>query len=102
MVMAGEAPSNEISTTDRQRVARFGAFFGQSLLGSLGGDPTGPERLTISSGGDISEQGRETYSIEYKLADRWAVTGEYDEFDDYYGGLKWRLFPKKDKEDEKN
>jgi translocation and assembly module TamB len=102
MVMAGEAPSNEISTTDRQRVARFGAFFGQSLLGSLGGDPTGPERLTISSGGDISEQGRETYSIEYKLANRWALTGEYDEFDDYYGGVKWRLFPKKDKEDEEN
>jgi translocation and assembly module TamB len=96
MVMAGEAPSNEISTTDRQRVARFGAFFGQSLLGSLGGDPTGPDRLTISSGGDISEQGRETYSIEYKLADRWALTGEYDEFDDYYGGLKWRIFPKKE------
>ena len=45
MVMAGEAPSNEISTTDRQRVARFGAFFGQSLLGTLGGDPTGPDRL---------------------------------------------------------
>ena len=96
MVMAGEAPSNEISTTDRQRVARFGAFFGQSLLGSLGGDPTGPDRLTISSGGDISEQGRETYSIEYKLADRWALTGEYDEFDDYYGGLKWRIYPKKE------
>ena len=46
---------------------------------------------------DISEQGRETYNIEYKLADRWALTGEYDEFDDYYGGLKWRMFPKKDR-----
>ena len=102
MVMAGEAPSNEISTTDRERVARFGAFFGQSLLGTLGGDPTGADRLTISSGADISEQGRETYNIEYKLADRWALTGEYDEFDDYYGGLKWRMFPKKDrKTDEK-
>ena len=75
MVMAGEAPSNEISTTDRERVARFGAFFGQSLLGTLGGDPTGADRLTISSGADISEQGRETYNIEYKLADRWSLTG---------------------------
>jgi translocation and assembly module TamB len=102
MVMAGEAPRNEISTTDRQRVARFGAFFGQSLLGSLGGDPSGPDRLTISSGSDISEQGRETYNIEYKLNDRWAVTGEYDEFDDYYGGLKWRIYPRGDgKRDEK-
>jgi translocation and assembly module TamB len=94
MVMAGEAPRNEVSTTDRQRVARFGAFFGQSLLGSLGGDSGGPDRLTISSGSDISEQGRETYNIEYRLNDRWALTGEYDEFDDYYGGLKWRVYPK--------
>jgi translocation and assembly module TamB len=102
MVMAGEAPRNEVSTTDRQRVARFGAFFGQSLLGSFGGDPSGPDRLTISSGSDISEQGRETYSIEYRLNDRWALTGEYDEFDDYYGGLKWRIYPKGDvKRDEK-
>ncbi len=102
MVMAGEAPRNEVSTTDRQRVARFGAFFGQSLLGSFGGDSTGADRLTISSGSDISAQGRETYSIEYRLADRWAVTGEYDEFDDYYGGLKWRFYPKGDKKrDEK-
>jgi translocation and assembly module TamB len=94
MVMAGEAPRNEVSTTDKQRMTRFGAFFGQSLLGSLGGDPTGADRLTISSGGDISEQGRETYNIEYKLDDRWALTGEYDEFDDYYGGLKWRIYPR--------
>ncbi|HTO02569.1 MAG TPA: translocation/assembly module TamB domain-containing protein, partial [Opitutus sp.] len=97
MVMAGNAPSNEITSTERQRVARFGAFFGQSLLGSLGGDPTGPDRLTISSGGDISEQGRETYDIEYRLDNRWSLTGEYDEFDDYYGGLKWRIYPKSDK-----
>ncbi|MEO6005284.1 MAG: translocation/assembly module TamB domain-containing protein [Opitutus sp.] len=96
MVMAGEAPHNEVSTTDRQRVARVGAFFGQTLLGSLGGDPTGADRLTISSGTDISEQGRETYNIEYKLSNRWALTGEYDEFDDYYGGLKWRIYPKKE------
>jgi translocation and assembly module TamB len=100
MVMAGEAPRNEVSTTDRQRVARFGAFFGQSLLGSLGGDTSGPDRLTISSGSDISEQGRETYNIEYRLNDRWALTGEYDEFDDYYGGLKWRIYPKKGKRDD--
>lgn len=93
MVMAGEAPHNEIATTDRQRVARFGAFFGQSILGSFGGDD-GADRLTISSGENISAQGRETYSIEYKLGKKWSLTGEYDEFDDYYGGLKWRFYEK--------
>lgn len=94
MVMAGEAPRNEVTTTDRQRVARFGAFFGQSLLGTLGGDGGGADRLTISSGENISEQGRETYSIEYRLNDKWSLTGEYDEFDEYYGGLKWRFYEK--------
>lgn len=92
MVMTGQAPQNEITTTDRQRVARFGAFFGQSLLGSIGGDTTGADRLTISSGENVSQQGRETYNIEYRLDNRWSLTGEYDEYDDYYGGLKWRFY----------
>jgi translocation and assembly module TamB len=92
MVMAGQAPQNEINTTDRQRAARFGAFFGQSLLGAIGGDASGADRLTISSGENISTQGRETYSIEYRLDDRWALTGEYDEYDEYYGGVKWRFY----------
>lgn len=95
MVMAGQAPHNEIATTDRQRATRFGAYFGKSLLGSLGGDvSSGADRLTISSGEDISVQGHETYQIEYKLNDRWSLTGEYDEFDEYYGGVKWRVYTK--------
>jgi translocation and assembly module TamB len=98
--MAGQAPHDEITTTDRQRMARFGAFFGQSLLGTLGGDAAGADRLTISSGENISEQGRETYSIEYRLNDRWSLAGEYDEFDDYYGGLKWRIYTKGGRADE--
>ncbi len=94
MVMAGEAPHNEVATSDRQRAARFGAFFGQSLLGSFGGGAGGADRLTISSGEDISAQGRETYSIEYRLNNRWSLTGEYDEFDEYIGGVKWRVYQK--------
>jgi translocation and assembly module TamB len=101
MVMAGQAPNDEFTTTGRQRATRFGAFFGQSLLGTLGGDSAGADRLTISSGEDISEQGRETYNIEYRLSDRWALTGEYDEFDEYYGGFKWRAYSKGGKENEK-
>jgi translocation and assembly module TamB len=100
MVMAGQAPHNEIATTDRQRATRFGAYFGQSLLGSLGGGASeGADRLTISSGENVSQEGHETYDIEYKLTDRWSLTGEYDEFDEYYGGLKWRVYPKKEKGD---
>lgn len=100
LVMTGQPPNNEIATTDRQRAARFGAFFGQSLLGSLTGDPDSVDRLTISSGENVSEQGRETYNIEYRLSDQWSLTGEYDEFDDYYGGIKWRFYTKGGGDDE--
>jgi translocation and assembly module TamB len=92
--MAGQPPKDEIATTESQRMARVGAFFGQSLLGSFSGDAGGADRLSITSGENVSEQGRETYNIEYRLNDRWALTGEYDEFDEYYAGLKWRFFEK--------
>jgi translocation and assembly module TamB len=94
LVMAGQPPKDEIATTESQRMARVGAFFGQSLLGSFSGDAGGADRLSITSGENVSEQGRETYNIEYRLNDRWALTGEYDEFDEYYAGLKWRFFEK--------
>jgi translocation and assembly module TamB len=100
MVMAGQAPQNEISATDRQRAARFGAFFGATLLGSFGVGGSGADRLTISSGENISEQGHETYSIEYRLSKRWSLTGEYDEFDDYNAGVKWRVYQKGGRKDE--
>ena len=93
MVMTGAAPSNDVTYSRNQRFARLGAFLGQSLLGSFGGDATSADHLSITSGEKVSRQGRETYDVEYKLSDRWTWVGEYDEFDDYNIGLKWRLYP---------
>lgn len=95
MVMTGAAPANEMSNTLTNRAVQIGAFLGQSLVGNLTGGGGEPDRLTVESGERISEQGRETYSIEYKLNDRWSVTGEYDEFDQYNAGFKWRIAPRK-------
>ena len=95
MVMTGAAPTNDITYSSTQRFARLGTYLGQSLLGSFGGDATSADRLSIASGEKVSRQGRETYDIEYKLADRWKWVGEYDEFDDYNIGLKWRFYPGK-------
>jgi translocation and assembly module TamB len=95
MVMTGAAPTDAVNTSLTHRAVQIGAFFGQSMLGSLTGDPGRPDRLTIESGEKISRQGRETYSIEYELGNRWTLTGEYDEFDEYNAGFKWRLAPKK-------
>lgn len=94
LVMAGEAPHDEITYTDRQRMARLGTFLGQSLLASFGGDSEASERLSITTGESVSRRGRETYGIEYRLSDRWSLTGEYDEFDDFNAGVKWRIFSK--------
>ncbi|MCX6951074.1 MAG: translocation/assembly module TamB domain-containing protein [Verrucomicrobia bacterium] len=94
MVMAGESPHDEISYSDRQRVARLGTFLGQSLLASLGGESEAGERLSLSTGETVSRQGRETYGFEYKLSDKWSLVGEYDEFDDFNAGVKWRVFSK--------
>jgi len=95
MVMTGAAPGNGVAFSSTQRFARLGTYLGQSLLDSFGGNATSADRLTITSGETISQQGRETYDVEYKLADRWKLVGEYDEFDDYNVGLKWRLYPGK-------
>ncbi|MDP3070425.1 MAG: translocation/assembly module TamB domain-containing protein [Opitutaceae bacterium] len=94
MVMTGESPHDEFNASDRQRMARLGAFLGQSLLASFGGDSDASERLSISTGENVSRQGRETYGIEYRLSERWTAVGEYDEFDDFNVGLKWRVFSK--------
>jgi translocation and assembly module TamB len=92
MVMTGTAPGNEIARTATQRAANLGLFVGQSLLSSLGADATEADRLTLMSGEKVSRQGRETYEFEYQLSDRWTLTGEYNEFDEYNAGVKWRVF----------
>lgn len=98
MVTAGIVPSDQIAYSNTQRAARIGAYLGRSLLGSLGAG-SGGDRLTIESGADISRQGRETYNIEYELNDRWTATGEYNEFDEYNAGLRWRIYPRPEKDD---
>jgi translocation and assembly module TamB len=90
MVMAGEVPKEEITYSTSQKISRLGTFFGQSLLGSLGGG-SGEDRLTITTGEEVSITGRETYDVEYALNDRWSLVGEYDEFDDYNAGVKWKI-----------
>ncbi|CAM3110583.1 translocation/assembly module TamB domain-containing protein [Rariglobus hedericola] len=95
MVMAGETPQNEINYTGRERAARLGTYLGQSLLNQLGSDPAAADKLTIDVGERVSEQGRETYGISYELSPRWSLVGEYDEYDEYNLGVKWRIFSEK-------
>ena len=89
MVVAGIVPNTDVTVTQQKRVTQLGAYLGQNLLSSLGeGDDS--NRLSITSGEDISEQGRETYRFDYNLSEKWALTGEYDEYDTQTFGVKWR------------
>jgi translocation and assembly module TamB len=94
MVTAGAAPSEgRGSASAAQRLAAVGAYVGRDLLRTLGLGGADEERLTFSGGEKVSRQGRETYGFEFKLDERWSLTGEYDEFDAYNAGLKRRLRP---------
>jgi len=90
MVLAGIVPNTDVNVTQQQRVTQLGAYLGQNLLSSFIGDGDDSNRLSITTGEDISEQGRETYRFDYSLNDRWSLTGEYDQYDTQTVGVKWQ------------
>jgi translocation and assembly module TamB len=92
MLTAGEIPQSDYAFSDSARAGRLVTFLGQDLLSRyLGSDPA-KERLIIQTGESISEAGRLTYSVEYRLTDRWSIIGEYDEFNAFNTDLKWKVF----------
>jgi len=93
MLTAGVFPNNEASLTAQQRAGRVGMFFGKNLLSQFGLVDQG-DRLTVRTGEEITETGRPTYHVEYKLSDRWYLVGEYDQFNDLNAGLRWRIYSK--------
>ena len=94
MVTAGELPREERSLSTQQRAQTLALFVGRDLLAKLGFGDDKEQRLTIHSGEQLSEQGRPTYNVEYGLTDRWSLVGEYDRFNAYNAGFKWRIYSK--------
>ena len=94
MITAGQLPPGTFTLTPQQRAQTVALFLGRDLLAKLGLGDQSQERLTFTSGEEISEQGRPTYRVEYKLTDRWSVEGEYDRFGDFNADLKWRIYSK--------
>ncbi|HXT10701.1 MAG TPA: translocation/assembly module TamB domain-containing protein [Candidatus Angelobacter sp.] len=95
MLTAGQIPRGVGATaTAQQRAQGLALFVGKNLLSDFGLGGGGQDRLTIRSGEEISESGRPTYDIEYKLTDRWSVIGEYDRFDQYNLNLKFKAYSK--------
>lgn len=95
MLTSGQIPAGlGVTTTMQQRAQGLALFVGKNLLSDFGLSAAGQERLTIRSGEYISEQGRTTYEIEYKVTDRWSIIGEYDRFDQYNLNVKWKVYSK--------
>lgn len=94
MVTAGELPKTGYTLSPQQRAQTAALFFGKDLLAKFGFGDSSEPRLTITTGEEVSEEGKPTYNIEYKLTDRWALEGEYDRFNAYNAGLKWRIYSK--------
>lgn len=104
LVMAGEPPRSDVEYSSAQRATKLGAYLGRNLINQFTGNQDREERLMISLGEKVSQGGKETYQIEYYLNGRWSLVGEYDEFDDYNAGVKWKVFSsrkEKEADDEK-
>lgn len=91
LLTAGMLPSGDDSGAVGQRIA---LFLGRGLAGDLFGstEESWTQNLNIQGGGRLSETGRETYRIEYRLSDDFSVYGENDVFDEYNVGLRWRFY----------
>jgi translocation and assembly module TamB len=94
MVTSGRLPPGGTSLTTEQRASQVAGFFARDLLSKVSQDPASLDRLSLRSGEEVSETGQPTQAIEYQLDKRWSVYGEYDRFNQFNAGLKWRLYSK--------
>jgi translocation and assembly module TamB len=92
MVTTGEVPQSETPVTPQQRVSRLAVFLGKSLLSEFTSGSDNADRLTVRSGEYMTDQGQQTYSVEYKLSRDWSIVGEYDRFGAFNAGVKWRIY----------
>jgi len=92
MLTAGQLPQSEFSFSTTSRAGQVATFLGKDLYSQVFGSNRGEDRLIIRSGEDISEEGQVTYSVEYRLTERWSIMGEYDQYNQFNADLKWRIF----------
>ena len=92
MLTAGQLPQTEFSFSTTSKAGQVATFLGKDLYSQVFGSSRGEERIIIRSGEDISEEGQVTYSVEYRLTERWSIIGEYDQYNQFNADLKWRIY----------
>ncbi len=88
MVMAGENPEGTFDYSATQRASKLGSYLGKGIF-SFGG--VGDSRFSLSSGENLSREGKETLEMEFRLNESFQFVGEYDEYDAWNGGLRWHI-----------
>jgi translocation and assembly module TamB len=91
MLTAGELPKAENGFSTSARAGQLATFLGRDLVSRITGSGSGRERLIINTSENLTEEGKTTYSVEYRLTDRWSLVGEYDRFSEINAAVKWRI-----------
>lgn len=94
LLTAGELPAGDYALSTQQRAQALAMFLGRELLTKLGFGDQAEQRLVIRSGEEISEAGKPTYRVEFKLTEDWSLVAEYDRFGDFNMGARWRFYSK--------
>ena len=94
LLTSGQLPQNAGAFTRTARAERLALFLGKDALSRVMGTEGAQERLKLTSGEHISASGKSTYSVEYRLSERWSLVGEYDQFDSLNAHFKWKVYAK--------
>ena len=92
MVVAGENPDGMFKYSASQRASKLGLFISKGLFAGDESNGGLMSRFSLDTGENLSEQGKETMEIEFRLDDRFQLIGEYDEYDFWNAGLRWRIY----------
>jgi translocation and assembly module TamB len=94
LLTSGQLPGDTGVLNRTARAERLAMFLGNDVISRFLGNEPVQERLTINSGQRISQSGKATYSVEYRLNNRWSLVGEYDQFDTLNAHVKWKIYSK--------
>jgi translocation and assembly module TamB len=94
MLSAGQVPRSDFGYSTTDKATRVGFYVGKEFVNRFVGDSSTSERLSFRSGKHITDDGRPTVSLEYRLTDRLSVFGEYNRFRDVNSGLRYKVLSK--------
>ncbi len=92
LATAGRIPQGGTEMSSSSRLSGLGLFLGSTFLAELGLVDPYSDRLQIRLGEDVSEQGRDTIQVEFRLNERASIIGEYDRFDAYNLDFKYLIY----------